>query len=129
MLGASADIEIAAAATGRARAFGAARESRRLAWCWISNCPTCPASKWLEKIRDDAELCDVPVVVFTAVNCRRTRTPDCATMARSVLVKGVESPERLLDETSLFPAPRGRGSAARQSKPCCSACTAPTRTC
>ncbi len=56
----------------------------------------------LEKIRDDAALSDVPVVVFTG----RALTPDedarLHAMARSVVVKGVESPERLLDETALF---------------------------
>jgi CheY-like chemotaxis protein/signal transduction histidine kinase/HAMP domain-containing protein len=56
----------------------------------------------LEKFRDDPRLADLPVVVFTG----RELTPDedarLHTMARSVVVKGVESPERLLDETALF---------------------------
>ncbi len=56
----------------------------------------------LEKIRDDESLTDIPVVVFTG----RELTPDedaqLHSMARSVVVKGVESPERLLDETALF---------------------------
>jgi CheY-like chemotaxis protein len=56
----------------------------------------------LESIRDDEALRDLPVVVFTG----RELTPDedakLHTMARSVVVKGVESPERLLDETALF---------------------------
>jgi HAMP domain-containing protein/CheY-like chemotaxis protein/signal transduction histidine kinase len=56
----------------------------------------------LERVRDDESLADLPVVVFTG----RELTPDedaqLHTMARSVVVKGVESPERLLDETALF---------------------------
>ena len=56
----------------------------------------------LERLRDDEALAATPVVVFTG----RELTPDedaqLHTMARSVVVKGVESPERLLDETSLF---------------------------
>jgi CheY-like chemotaxis protein len=56
----------------------------------------------LEKLRDDAKLKDLPVVVFTG----RELTPDedaqLRTLARSVVVKDVESPERLLDETALF---------------------------
>ena len=56
----------------------------------------------LENIRDDAALCDVPVVVFTGRELSADEDARLRTMARSVVVKGVESPERLLDETSLF---------------------------
>ena len=56
----------------------------------------------LERMREHDGLEQVPVVVFTG----RELTPDedarLHTMARSVVVKGVESPERLLDETALF---------------------------
>ncbi len=37
-----------------------------------------------------------------AASSRPRRTRSCTRMARSVVVKGVESPERLLDETALF---------------------------
>jgi CheY-like chemotaxis protein len=56
----------------------------------------------LENIRDDAALCDVPVVVFTGRELSADEDARLRTMARSVVVKGVESPERLLDETALF---------------------------
>jgi CheY-like chemotaxis protein len=56
----------------------------------------------LERIRDDASLCDVPVVVFTGRELSADEDAKLHTMARSVVVKGVESPERLLDETALF---------------------------
>jgi CheY-like chemotaxis protein len=56
----------------------------------------------LEAIRDDAELRDVPVVVFTGKELSHEEDARLKTLARSVVVKGVESPERLLDETSLF---------------------------
>jgi len=56
----------------------------------------------LERLRDTPKLKDLPVVVFTG----RELTPDedaqLRTLARSVVVKDVESPERLLDETALF---------------------------
>jgi HAMP domain-containing protein/CheY-like chemotaxis protein/signal transduction histidine kinase len=56
----------------------------------------------LEKLRDTPKLKDVPVVVYTG----RELTPDedaqLHTLARSVVLKDVESPERLLDETALF---------------------------
>ncbi|HUN44407.1 MAG TPA: response regulator, partial [Acetobacteraceae bacterium] len=56
----------------------------------------------LEKIRDDQTLSNIPVVVFTGRELSPEEDARLHTMARSVVVKGVESPERLLDETALF---------------------------
>jgi CheY-like chemotaxis protein len=56
----------------------------------------------LERIREDGTLSDVPVVVFTGRELSAEEDAQLHTMARSIVVKGVESPERLLDETSLF---------------------------
>ena len=56
----------------------------------------------LEQIRDDEDLADIPVVVFTGRQLSPDEDTQLHTMARSVVVKGVESPERLLDETALF---------------------------
>ena len=56
----------------------------------------------LDEIRKDASLSNVPVVVFTGRELSVEEDAELHTMARSIVVKGVESPERLLDETSLF---------------------------
>jgi CheY-like chemotaxis protein len=56
----------------------------------------------LEHIRDDPTLADLPVVVFTGKELTPEEDARLHSMARSVVVKGVESPERLLDETALF---------------------------
>ncbi|EUB98600.1 GAF sensor hybrid histidine kinase [Rhizobium sp. CF080] len=56
----------------------------------------------LERIRDDRDIAEVPVVVFTGRELSPEEDAQLHTMARSVVVKGVESPERLLDETALF---------------------------
>jgi CheY-like chemotaxis protein/signal transduction histidine kinase len=56
----------------------------------------------LEEIRGDTALADVPVVVFTGRELTPEEDAQLHTMARSIVVKGVESPERLLDETALF---------------------------
>ena len=56
----------------------------------------------LESLRDDPEVADVPVVVFTGRELSPEDEARLHTMARRVVVKGVESPERLLDETALF---------------------------
>src|SRR5262249_6885486 len=56
----------------------------------------------LEKISGEDVLTDVPVVIFTGRELTVEEDAQLHTMARSVVVKGVESPERLLDETALF---------------------------
>jgi len=56
----------------------------------------------LEKMRGDARLAEVPVIVFTGRELTADEEAQLHTIARSVVVKGVESPERLLDETALF---------------------------
>jgi HAMP domain-containing protein/CheY-like chemotaxis protein/signal transduction histidine kinase len=56
----------------------------------------------LEEIQSDPALTEVPVVVFTGRELSPEEDSRLQTMARSIVVKGVESPERLLDETSLF---------------------------
>ena len=56
----------------------------------------------LEQLRDSAKLKDLPVVVFTGRELSPDEDAQLHTLARSVVVKGVESPERLLDETALF---------------------------
>jgi CheY-like chemotaxis protein/HAMP domain-containing protein/signal transduction histidine kinase len=56
----------------------------------------------LERMRGDAMLADVPVVVFTGRELSAEEDAQLHRMARSIVVKGVESPERLLDETALF---------------------------
>jgi CheY-like chemotaxis protein/HAMP domain-containing protein/signal transduction histidine kinase len=56
----------------------------------------------LERLRDNSKLKDLPVVVFTGRELSTEEDAKLHTLARSVVVKDVESPERLLDETSLF---------------------------
>src|SRR5262249_25685913 len=55
----------------------------------------------LEKFRENSELTDLPIIVFTGKELSPEEHTTLHTFARSVVVKGVESPERLLDETAL----------------------------
>ncbi|MFZ0338507.1 MAG: response regulator [Terracidiphilus sp.] len=56
----------------------------------------------LVRLRDTPKLKDLPVVVFTGRELTPEEDTQLHTLARSVVVKDVESPERLLDETALF---------------------------
>jgi HAMP domain-containing protein/CheY-like chemotaxis protein/signal transduction histidine kinase len=56
----------------------------------------------LEKLSQDKALRDMPIVVYTGKELTPEEDARLHTIARSIVVKGVESPERLLDETALF---------------------------
>jgi HAMP domain-containing protein/CheY-like chemotaxis protein/Skp family chaperone for outer membrane proteins len=56
----------------------------------------------LARLGDSPALSELPVVVFTGKELTAEEDARLRTLARSVVVKGVESPERLLDETALF---------------------------
>ena len=56
----------------------------------------------LEKMHAEPELAEVPVVVFTGKDLTTDEQAQLKTMAKSIVLKDVQSPERLLDETALF---------------------------
>jgi HAMP domain-containing protein/CheY-like chemotaxis protein/signal transduction histidine kinase len=56
----------------------------------------------LERLGENPLASDLPVVVFTGKELSPEEDARLHNFARSVIVKGVESPERLLDETALF---------------------------
>jgi hypothetical protein len=97
----SDDIEIMTADTG-ASALLQLRDNSIDCVVLDLKLPDMSGFEVLERIRDDAGLCDIPVVVFTGRELSPDEDAKLHTMARSVVVKGVESPERLLDETALF---------------------------
>jgi CheY-like chemotaxis protein len=94
------DVEIESAATGE----DALRNLREDDWdCVVLDLrlPDMSGFDVLERMRDE-QTADVPVVVFTGRELSAEEDARLHTMARSIVVKGVESPERLLDETALF---------------------------
>jgi len=56
----------------------------------------------LEEMQKDQSLSELPVVVFTGRELSPEEDARLHTMARSIVVKGAASPERLFDETALF---------------------------
>jgi CheY-like chemotaxis protein len=56
----------------------------------------------LEKLHARPELADIPVVIFTGKDLSADEQMQLKTMAKSIVLKDVQSPERLLDETALF---------------------------
>jgi len=95
------DIEIITADTG-AGALSTLRDHPCDCVVLDLRLPDMSGFEVLDSIRNDDSLPDVPVVVFTGRELSVEEDAELHTMARSIVVKGVESPERLLDETSLF---------------------------
>jgi CheY-like chemotaxis protein len=95
------DIDIVTAATG-GEALERLRENRYDCVVLDLRLPDMSGFEVLERLREDEQLRDIPVVVFTGRELSPDEDAQLHTLARSVVVKGVESPERLLDETALF---------------------------
>jgi CheY-like chemotaxis protein/signal transduction histidine kinase/HAMP domain-containing protein len=95
------DIEIVAADTGAA-ALSLLRETPCDCIVLDLRLPDMSGFEVLDELRSDTSLSNVPVVVFTGRELSAEEDAELHTMARSIVVKGVESPERLLDETALF---------------------------
>ena len=95
------DIEIESADTGR----GALEKLRTGGFdCMVLDLrlPDMTGFEVLEEIQKDPALTDLPVVVFTGRDLTPEEDARLHTMARSIVVKGAASPERLFDETALF---------------------------
>ena len=56
----------------------------------------------LEKIHAEPALAELPVVVFTGKDLTAAEQSQLRSLAKSIVLKDVQSPERLLDETALF---------------------------
>ena len=95
------DIEIVTAATGDAALEAMLDQSFD---CVVLDLrlPDMTGFELLEKMQADQTLADVPVVVFTGKELTPNEQSRLKSMAKSIVLKDVQSPERLLDETSLF---------------------------
>ena len=95
------DIDVTVATTG-AEALIAADEAPFDCMVLDLRLPDMSGFEVLERLRDMPSLAELPVVVFTGKELSPEEDARLRVLARSVVVKGVESPERLLDETALF---------------------------
>jgi HAMP domain-containing protein/signal transduction histidine kinase/DNA-binding response OmpR family regulator len=95
------DIEMATAATG-----GEALEAMldRSFDCVVLDLrlPDMSGFELLEKMHAEPALAEIPVVVFTGKELIPEEQTRLKAMAKSIVLKDVQSPERLLDETALF---------------------------
>jgi HAMP domain-containing protein/CheY-like chemotaxis protein len=95
------DIEITAAGTG-GEALQLLRKQKFDCIVLDLRLPDMSGFELLDMLQGEAELRDIPIVVFTGRELSETEEEELRRKAKSVVVKGVHSPERLLDETALF---------------------------
>jgi HAMP domain-containing protein/CheY-like chemotaxis protein/signal transduction histidine kinase len=63
--------------------------------------PDMPGAKFIEEVRN-AGLSNLPIIVHTGRELPKEEVDELKRLARSVILKDVQSPERLFDETALF---------------------------
>lgn len=56
----------------------------------------------LDRIREDENLVDLPIIIYTGKDLDSKEETRLRKYAESIIIKDVRSPERLLDETTLF---------------------------
>jgi CheY-like chemotaxis protein/signal transduction histidine kinase/HAMP domain-containing protein len=95
------DIEILTVATG-GEAIDALSHSVFDCMVLDLRLPDMTGFALLERLHAEPVLADVPVVVFTGKELTGSEQAQLRSMAKSIVMKDVESPERLLDETALF---------------------------
>ncbi|MBS1819927.1 MAG: response regulator, partial [Acidobacteria bacterium] len=95
------DIDVAAVGTG---ADALERLSREPFDCCVVDLrlPDMSGFELLERMQQDRSLRDLPVVVFTGKELSTQEEARLKSVAKSIVLKDVQSPERLFDETALF---------------------------
>jgi HAMP domain-containing protein/CheY-like chemotaxis protein/signal transduction histidine kinase len=95
------DIEIETVGTG-AEAFQKLMDNPFDCCVLDLRLPDMSGFSLLEKMQNEPGLRDLPVVVFTGKELEAGEEKQLRAFAKSIVVKGVQSPDRLFDETALF---------------------------
>jgi len=96
-----ADVEIVTLGTGQA-AWTAINDQAFDCMVLDLKLPDMSGFELLEKIQAEPTLHELPIVVFTGKDLSLDEEVQLRKIAKSIIIKGVQSPERLLDETALF---------------------------
>jgi CheY-like chemotaxis protein len=101
LIGSDEDVEVTAVGSGEA-----ALEALELEHfdCMVLDLklPDMGGFSLLEKLKDEDRHSSIPVIIYTGKELTRNEETKLKKFAESIVVKDASSPERLLDETSLF---------------------------
>jgi CheY-like chemotaxis protein/signal transduction histidine kinase len=64
--------------------------------------PDMNGTELIKEVQKNEKLLDLPIIIYTGKDLSPEEESDLKHMTEAVIVRGVRSPERLLDETSLF---------------------------
>jgi HAMP domain-containing protein/CheY-like chemotaxis protein/signal transduction histidine kinase len=95
------DVQTRAVATGE-EALAALKEQHFDCMVLDLGLPDMPGAQLINKIRKDLGLSELPIVIYTGKELTRKQETELRKVADTIVVKDVQSPERLLDETTLF---------------------------
>ena len=96
------DLEITTVSTGERAALQALLD-RPFDCCVLDlRLPDISGFELLRKVQGEPSLRDVPIVVFTGKELTSDEEAQLKTVAKSIVLKNAQSPERLFDETALF---------------------------
>ncbi|MBI1889691.1 MAG: HAMP domain-containing protein [Burkholderiales bacterium] len=95
------DVHITAVESGR-KALEALKATRFDCMVLDLTLPDLDGFELLDLISKDTHLRDVPIVIYTAKELKNGQVAKLSRVAKTIVIKDVRSPERLLHETALF---------------------------
>jgi CheY-like chemotaxis protein len=101
LIGSDEDVDVTAVGSGEA-ALEALELERFDCMVLDLKLPDMGGFTLLEKLKQDERHSSIPVIVYTGKELTRSEETKLKKFAESIVVKDASSPERLLDETSLF---------------------------
>ena len=64
--------------------------------------PDMPGVELLKQIRNHEDLCHIPIIIYTGKELSKKEEITINEYAEKIIIKGAKSPEKLIDETTLF---------------------------
>jgi CheY-like chemotaxis protein len=101
LLGDGEDVHVTAVGSSE-EALGQLERKRYDCMVLDLKLPQMQGFQLLERVKTDGRFANLPVIVYTGKDLTREEETDLKRYAETIVVKDVRSPERLLDETSLF---------------------------
>jgi CheY-like chemotaxis protein len=101
LIGGESDVEITTASSGE-EALAMLRDRHFDCMVLDLGLPDMNGIDFLNRMKNELNIEDVPVVVYTGRELTKREETELKRMAEAIIIKDVRSPDRLLDETALF---------------------------